>query len=429
MNRFTRAMLAPLRKMAEFAFSAANIDWYARNGYNRIYSLLGGGEPSWSGLNVTEATAMNCSAVWACMRVIADPIGSLPLRLYRRVGNDDRERATDHPLYSLLADSPNYDMTALDWRSCLQAHALSWGNGFSQIIRRSGTNEILELLPIPPDLVTQGVDAAGHMTYKVRVKDGKEEIWGRDKMFHLRGLGFDGRWGYSVIGLAKQTIGLAQAQEKYGAKFFSSGGRVPYVLEHPANFKNAEEAKAFRESWKEAYGSTENWHQGVILIGGMKYTQIGLKPEDAQFLASRQFQLPEICRWFRVSPHMVGDLSRATFSNIEHLGLEFLTQTLGYWLKVWEQTISRCLLTAEERKTLYAEFDTDALLRGDYKTRMEGYAVARQNGWINGNEIRRRENMGPIPGGEQYVIQLNMQPLDQVAENARAKGATDAGAN
>ena len=422
-------MLTPLRKMAELAFSATNVDWYARNGYRRLYSLLGGGEPSWSGLNVTEATALNCSAVWACIRVISDPIGSLPLRLYRRVGNDDRERATDHPLYSILAEAPNQDMTSLDWRSCLQAHALSWGNGFSQIVRRSRSGEIIELLPIAPDAVMPDEDEQGRLRYRVRLKNGQEEIWTRDKVFHLRGLGFDGRWGYSVIGLAKQSIGLAQAMEKYGAKFFSAGGRVPYVLEHPANFKNVEEAKQFRENWKEAYGSGDNWHQGVILIGGMKYTQIGLKPEDAQFLASRQFQLPEICRWFRVSPHMVGDLSRATFSNIEHLGLEFLTQTLGYWLRVWEQTISRCLLTAEERKTLYAEFDTDALLRGDYKSRMEGYAIARQNGWLNGNDIRRRENLGPIPGGEQYVIQLNMQPLDQVAENVRGKGGTDAGTN
>lgn len=420
MNALSRAILWPLRKAMDF--TARSLDLYKRDGFHHIYSLLGGGEPAWSGMNVTETTALNCSVVWACIRVISDPIGSLPLRLYKRVGNDERERAYDHPLYSLLADAPNDDMTALDWRSATQAHALSWGNGFSQILRRSGSREIIALEPMTPDTVYPAVDANGKLAYKVRVKGGQEEIWSRDRVFHLKGLGFDGKWGYSVISLARQSIGLTEAMVKYGGTFFANGGRVPYVLEHPGNFKTQVEADEFKTKWREAYGSGDNWHQGVILIGGMKYNQIGLKPEDAQFLASRQFQIPDVCRWFRVSPHLVGDLSRATFSNIEHLGIEFLTQTLGYWLKAWEQAISRCLLTPEERKTYYAEFDVNGLLRGDYAARTAGYATLLQNGVLSVNEVRRMENMNGVGDGDGRNIQLNMQPLGMVATNAQDTG-------
>lgn len=404
-------LLAPIRKAADIAFNSVSVAWYARNGYDGLYRLLGGGDPSWSGMSVSESTALNCSTVWACVRVISDAVASLPLRLYRRSGpnGEDRVRATDHPLYSLLSELPNPDQTSLDWRSASHAHLMMWGNCFSQIIR-SSDGRIIELAPITPDRIAYDFDEYGRMVYKVANIKGAVETWDSSKIFHVRGLGFDGRWGYSVISHARNTIGLAMSQEKYGAKFFSSGGRVPYVLEHPGNWKNDEAAKQFRETWEAAYGG-ENWHKGVILTGGMKYAQIGLKPEDAQFLASRQFQVPDICRWFRVSPHLVGDLSRATFSNIEHLGIEFYTQTLYYWLRAWEQAITRCLLTKEERKTYYAEFDTSAILRGDYKTRMEGYSIGRQNGWLSANDIRRMENMNPIDGGDVYTIQLNMQPL------------------
>ena len=417
MSPILSKILWPLRKATEIIFSTTNVDWYARNGYSKLYELLGGSGPTWSGLEVNERTALNCSVVWACIRTISDPIGFLPLRLYKRVG-EDRERATDHPLYSLLHDAPNEDMTALDWRSALQSHALSWGNGFSQIIRRAGSGEILSLEPLPPDSVRPDKDKSGKFVYRVKVGD-KDEIWDRSKLFHLRGLGTDGLWGYSVVSLARQSIGLSTAMEKYGSTFFANGGRVPYVLEHPGSFKDDEDAKKFREAWEAAYGR-DNWHRGVVLHGGMKYSQIGLKPEDAQFLASRQFQIPDVCRWFKVSPHLVGDLSRATFSNIEQLGLDFLTQTLSYWLKAWEQAISRCLLTPAERKVYYAEFDTNALLRGDYASRTAGYATLLQNGVLSVNDVRRMENLNSVEDGDNRNIQLNMQPLGMVASNAAA---------
>lgn len=422
MTPFLTKVLWPLRKAAELIFNTVNVDWYARNGYKRLYTLLGGGEPTWAGQNVNEATAMNCSVVWACIRAISDPVGSLPLHLYRRDG-DDRLRATDHPLYALLHDAPNEDMSALDWRSCQQAHALSFGNGFSEIVRRAGGGRIVSINPLLPESVLTDTDGQGRMRYKIRLADGSEETRAKEQIFHLRGLSLDGRWGYSVITLARQSIGLAMAMEKYGSTFFSNGGRVPYVLKHPGTFKHEEEAKAFREAWNASYGSGDNWHRGVILTGGMEYAQVGLKPEDAQFLASRQFQVPEIARWFKISPHLVGDLSKATFSNIEHLGLEFLTQTLGYWLKAWEMAISRCLLTEAERGVYYAEFDVNALLRGDYASRTAGYATLLQNGVLSVNDVRRLENMNRVGDGDSRNIQLNMQPLDQVATNAAANAA------
>jgi len=402
-------LTAPFRKAVSLVS-----DWYARNGYVRLSRLWGGGEPTWAGQSVNEQTAMNCSVVFACIRVISDPVGALPLRLYRRAG-EDRVRATEHPLYPLLADAPNEDMSALDFRSCMQAAALAYGNAFARIKRRSGDGRILALTPIQSDTVTPEITDAG-LRYRIG-----EKLHDRSEIFHLRGLSADGIWGHSVISLARQSIGLALAQEKYGATFFSSGGRVPYVLKHPGTFKTSEEAKAFREDWNAAYGNGERWHQGVVLTGGMEYTQIGIKPEDAQFLGSRQFQIPDICRWFRVSPHMVGDLSRATFANIEHLGLEFLTQTLGFWLRAWEQAINRSLLTAAERAIYYAEFDVNALLRGDYASRTAGYATLLQNGVLSVNEIRKMENLNSVPDGDGRHIQLNMQPLDMVAANAAAK--------
>lgn len=429
MSPILAKILWPLRKATELVFNAVNVDWYARNGYRQLYELLGGGGPTWSGQSVNEATALNCSVVWACIRAISDPVGFLPLRLYRRNG-EDRERAIDHPLHALLHDAPNEDMSALDWRSSRQAHALSWGNGFSQIIRRTKGGEIIALEPMSPKSVLPDTDGQGRFRYKVRLADGKEEAWDKSRIFHIRGLSDDGLWGYSVISKARESIGLARAMEKYGGQFFSSGGRVPYVLEHPGKFKNDDEAKEFRDKWDASYGNVEDPHRGVILHGGMKYTQIGIKPEDAQFLTSRQFQIPEICRWFKVSPHIVGDLSRATFSNIEQLGLDFLTQTLSYWLKAWEQAIWRCLLTPAERKIYYAEFDVNALLRGDYQSRTAGYATLLQNGVLSVNEVRRMENMNRVEDGDARNIQLNMQPLGMVAANAAAnQGVQNVGAN
>ena len=379
--------------------------WWERRSVRLSPSIYSGGRSD-AGITVTDSTALALSTVWACVRAIADPIGFLPLHVYRRRPDGGRQRAPRHEAYYLLHDSPWKNITAVQFRSTLQAHVLLRGNGFARIWRRSGSGQLYGLEILDPDRMRLVIDDDGEMHYEYASRRGVLRL-GIDEVLHLRGLSHDGLWGYSVITQARQALGLAAALESYGARFFASGGRLPYLLRHPGNFRSEQEFEQFRARWKEAYGSTDTWHTPAVLTGGLEYVPIGIKMEDAQFLNSRQFQVQEICRWFRVSPHLVADLSRATFSNIEHLGIEFLTQTLSYWLEVWEQEINLKLLGPGH----YAEFDVNALVRGAFESRMRGYATQLQNGIISINEARALENLNPIPGGDVHHIQLNMQPV------------------
>lgn len=397
----SRSMLWPLRKAAE---------WYLRHGYYQLAALHGAGGSSSSGITINEDAVMRLSAAWACTRVIADPVGFLPLHLYQRQ-DAGRAKASSHSLYRLLHDSPNGIMTATTFRQSLQAQVLNWGNAYAQIVRRSGGDEIVSLWPIHPASVTPKFDGTA-ITYDVAQRTGQTKTYQAKDIFHLAGLGSDGISGHSVITMARDTFGLSLAADKYGSTFFANGGRVPYLLKVAQKFASDEKFSEFSERWKKAYRSADAFHNVPILEGGIEYQQIGIKPEDAQLLLTRQFQIPEICRWYKVQPHLVADLSRSTNNNIEHQGLEFVQQTLGYWLKVWEQAIWLRLLSEREQERYYAEFSIDYLLRGDFQSRMAGYATALQNGWMNRNEVRSLENMNPIEdGGDIYTIQLNMQSL------------------
>ena len=230
-------------------------------------------------------------------------------------------------------------------------------------------------------------------------------------VLHIPGLGFDGLVGYSPIAMAKNAIGMAIACEEYGAKFFANGAQPGGVLEHPGTIKDPQRV---RESWQRSFGGSGNANKIAVLEEGMKYTPIAISPEQAQFLETRKFQINEIARIFRVPPHMVGDLEKSSFSNIEQQSLEFVKYTLDPWVIRWEQSIMRSLLTPEEKKTYYAKFNLDGLLRGDYQSRMNGYAIGRQNGWMSANDIRELENLDRIPteeGGDLYLINGNMLPM------------------
>ena len=231
------------------------------------------------------------------------------------------------------------------------------------------------------------------------------------EVLHIPGLGFDGLVGYSPIAMAKNAIGMAIACEEYGAKFFANGAQPSGVLEHPGILKDPSKV---RESWTQTFGGSHNANKVAVLEEGMKYTPISISPEQAQFLETRKFQIDEIARIFRIPPHMVGDLDKSSFSNIEQQSLEFVIYTLAPWLCRWEQSIARSLLTGEEKKTMFAKFNVDGLLRGDYQSRMQGYATARQNGWMSANDIRELENLDRIPaeeGGDLYLINGNMTKL------------------
>ena len=379
------------------------------------YSFFLGGTTS--GKAVTERTAMQMTAVYSCVRVLAEAVAGLPLHLYRVRDDGGKEQALDHPLYRLLHDEPNPEMSSFVFRETLMTHLLLWGNAYAQIIR-NGKNEIVALYPLMPNKMTVDRDANGQLYYSYdrgsdeAIRDDRSMVILRPSdVLHIPGLGFDGLVGYSPIAMAKNAIGMAIACEEYGAKFFANGAAPGGVLEHPGTLKDPQR---IRESWQAAFGGSSNSNKVAVLEEGLKYTPIAISPEQAQFLETRKFQINEIARIFRVPPHMVGDLEKSSFSNIEQQSLEFVKYTLDPWVIRWEQSITRALLSHEEKSRYFVKFNLEGLLRGDYQSRMNGYAIGRQNGWMSANDIRELENLDHIPaeeGGDLYLVNGNMLPL------------------
>jgi HK97 family phage portal protein len=404
-----------LKSAGGISFDAINVGWYARNGFPGIYSILSGGMPAWSGEPVSVQTALNHSVVWACNRIISEPVGFIPLAMLRR-NAAGKELADQHPMYSALHDAPSDEMTAMGFRETLTSHCVLQGNAYAHILRRSGTGTAIELHPLLPQQVTPDREKKGQKRLIYIVKDGNspEKTYTVQKgkphdILHIRGLGADGIRGYSVITMARQSVGTALSAERNVARFYANGGRVPYLLEMAQKFKTDADFDKFRTDWEKTYSEP---HRAPILENGITYKQIGLNHADAQLLETRQFTIPEICRWFSVSPHLVGDLSRATFSNIEQLALEFVKMTLASWLTRWEQELWRCVLTPEEKTQGYFfKHNVNALLRGDFQSRMAGYSTMLQNGIASVNEVRDLEDWNPISGGDDHHIQLNMQTL------------------
>lgn len=371
---------------------------------------------STSGKAVTERSAMQMSAVYSSVRILAEAVASLPLHLYK-YKDKTKIKAKDHSLYFLLHDEPNPEMTSFVFRETLMTHLLLWGNAYAQIIR-NGKGEVIALYPLMPNKMSVDRIETGEIIYKYAVSKedpkmlkGRDVILKRKDVLHIPGLGFDGLVGYSPIAMAKNSIGMAMACEEYGAKFFSNGATPGGILEHPGTVKDP---KRVRESWNSAFGGSSNSNKVAVLEEGMKYSPISISPESAQFLETRKFQINEIARIFRVPPHMVGDLEKSSFSNIEQQSLEFVKYTLDPWVIRWEQSLERLLLTENEKKEHFIKFNVDGLLRGDYESRMSGYAVARQNGWMSANDIRTLENLDMIPesdGGDLYLINGNMTKL------------------
>ena len=393
------------------------------------YAFFMGGTTS--GKTVTERSAMQMTAVYSCVRILSEAVAGLPLHLYKYTDSGGKAMALDHPLYHLLHDEPNPEMSSFVFRETLMTHLLLWGNAYAQIIR-NGKNEIVALYPLMPNKMSVDRDETGRLYYTY-YRGSDEAI--KDKEFavtlqpsdvlHIPGLGFDGLVGYSPIAMAKNAIGMAIACEEYGAKFFANGAAPGGVLEHPGTIKDPQRV---RESWQSTFGGSGNANKIAVLEEGMKYTPIGISPEQAQFLETRKFQINEIARIFRVPPHMVGDLEKSSFSNIEQQSLEFVKYTLDPWVIRWEQSIQRSLLSADEKSRYFVKFNLEGLLRGDYQSRMNGYAIGRLNGWMSANDIRELENLDRIPaedGGDLYLINGNMLPLKNAG--AFANTPTDDG--
>lgn len=379
------------------------------------YAFFLGGTTS--GKTVTERSAMQMTAVYSCVRILSEAVAGLPLHLYKYTDSGGKAMALDHPLYHLLHDEPNPEMSSFVFRETLMTHLLLWGNAYAQIIR-NGKNEIIALYPLMPNRMTVDRDENGHLYYAYSrgqdeaIRDKSQTvILSPEDVLHIPGLGFDGLVGYSPIAMAKNAIGMAIACEEYGAKFFANGASPGGVLEHPGTIKDPQRV---RDSWMSQFGGSANANKVAVLEEGLHYTPIGISPEQAQFLETRKFQINEIARIFRVPPHMVGDLEKSSFSNIEQQSLEFVKYTLEPWVIRWEQSIMRSLFNKEEKARYFVKFNLEGLLRGDYQSRMNGYAIGRQNGWMSANDIRELENLDRIPeedGGDLYLINGNLTKL------------------
>lgn len=410
-----------------FGFGQARdkpVDKAADAGYSFLFGRTTSGKP------VNERTAMQTTAVYACVRILAEAVASLPLHVYEYQDDGGKKLVHDHPLYYLLHDEPNPEMTSFVFRETLMSHLLIWGNAYAQIIR-DGAGRVLGLYPLLPDKMDVQRDDRGNIYYVYSRNSDENPMFKEygdirlkaEDVFHIPGLGFDGLIGYSPIAMAKNAVGMTLACEEYGASFFANGANPGGVLEHPGVLKDPSKV---RESWNSVYRGVNNAHKIAVLEEGMKYQQIGIPPEEAQFLETRKFQINEIARLYRIPPHMVGDLDKSSFSNIEQQSLEFVKYTLDPWVIRWEQSLQRSLLLPGEKGKYFIKLNVDGLLRGDYQSRMNGYAVGRQNGWFSANDIREMENMNPIPdeqGGNLYLINGAMTKL----EDAGAFAKTDTG--
>lgn len=379
-------------------FEKRSLDWNP--------TIWGSGMGTAAGVDVTPDSSLGYSAVFACVRVLAEDVASLPLILYRRARPRGKNRATEHPLYGLLHDLPNPEMTSLEMRETLMGHLALWGNAYAEkAFDRAG--RVIELWPLRPDKMRPRRGRDGALVYEYRLPSGEMRTLSAVQVMHLRGLGGNGIVGYSPITMARNAVGLGLAAEEFGARFFGNGARPQLVLIHPGQL-SPEGQENLRSSWNRQHEGLQRSHRVAVLEEGISVKEVGIPPEDAQFLQTRRFQVNEIARIYRVPPHKVGDLEYATFSNIEHQGIEYVVGTLRPWLVRWEQAISRDLLTEQERGTYFAEHLVEGLLRGDTISRYQAYATGRQNGWLSANDVREMENMNPIDGGDEYLSPLNM---------------------
>ena len=371
-----------------------------------------------SGKLVNEYTAMQTTAVYSCVGVLSEALASLPLHVYRYREDGGKERVPRHPLYHILHDEPNSEMTSYVFRETLMSHLLLYGNAYAQIIR-DGAGRVVALYPLLPNKMEVWRDAKGELYYTyTRSTDENPNFdkygtvtLSKEDVLHIPGLAYDGLVGMSPIAMAKNAVGMSIACEEYGASFFANGAHPGGVLEHPGVLKAPGKV---RDSWQAAYGGSKNAGKVAVLEEGMKYQQIGIPPEEAQFLETRKFQISEIARLYRVPLHMIGDLEHSTFSNIEQQSLEFVKYTLEPWVVRWEQAMTKALLLPAEKQDYFIKLNVDGMLRGDYQSRMNGYATARQNGWLSANDIREMADLNPIPeeeGGNLYLINGNMTKL------------------
>lgn len=371
------------------------------------------------GGKVSAEKALSIDAVLACVNLYARTVASMPLILYRK-GPEGKERATDHPLYYLLHNSPNPNMTSYNFRSIMEASLKLHGNAFAWI-EFDKDWQAKALWPLHPDSVfPQRSLKTGELFYDAVLYDGSHRVFRAYEMLHIPGLGFDGIAGKSVIRMFAETMGLSLDLKNYGRKFFKNGARPSGVLMHPESLSE-EAQKRLERKFDQRYSGVENTGKTILLEEGMKYEQIGVPPEEAQFLESRKYSVTEIARIFGVPPHMIADLEHATFSNIESQDINFAKHSIMPECVNWEQELMRKLIRDDEHDRYEIEFVMDGLVRGDIESRYKDYAIGRQWGFLNANDIRAKENMNSVDGGETIYVPLNMIGSDLAAPYWQAR--------
>ena len=382
-----------------------------------------------AGVNVSPRSSVGVSAVYSAVRLVSESLATLAVRVQRRNG-DRREVVEGHPAAQALRGPPNPEMTGFVLREVCQGHAMLWGDAYMEVVRKARG---FELWPLPPDRVERKRAKNGQPYYEVAVPESRG-VRGRtiqlpaEDVIHVPGFGFTGTDGYRITEW-REALGLAKAAEAHGASFFGNDSRPGGVLEHPATL-SLESASRLKKSWEDAHRGPNNAHRVALLEEGMKFQQTAVNAKDSQFIETRQFQVLEVSRITRVPPHMIYDLARATFSNIEHQSIEFVRYTMAPWTAKWERELERKLLTERERADgLVIRLNLDSLLRGDIKSRYDSYAVGRQWGWLSANDVRRMEDMDPIDDGDIYLSPGNMLPADMAGEltEPAADGGSDLG--
>lgn len=369
-----------------------------------------------SGMLVTPDTALAVSAVYACCKVISETVAQLPLLIYEQIDESTKRKAVNHPLYRILHSAPNENQTSYEWREMMVWHTVLRGNGYSEIIN-TPRGHIDQIIPLNPDDVT--IEKTGkYFVYRVKDGEGQVRTLTRGEVLHLKNISRNGITGINPLEVEREAIGASLAAQEYSSRFFKNDGRPPGWIEHPDRFKDVEQRTAFRESWQ-ASQTGANKHKVAVLEHGMKYHELKISNEDAQFIETRKYNVEDIARIFRVPPHKIGHLERSTNNNIEHQSIEFVTDTIAPWLVRFEQLINKQLIVDNHR--YYAEFLVDGLLRGDISSRYSAYSTGVNTGFLTRNEVRAKENMNPLPGLDEPLEPLNMSRASEQRNNEREK--------
>lgn len=368
-----------------------------------------------AGVVVNHDTALQSSAVYACVRVIAEDIATLPWHTFIKKQDGSRDRIATSPVEYVLNTRTNPDVGPFHFRETIIAHALTWGNGYAEIARDLA-GRVSEMYIIAPDRVEVGRDNSGKVVYEINNSGGPNTYLGSRDVFHLHGIGFDGLVGYSMVGQAARSIGLSLSVEEFGAQFFGNGATLGGVIKIPAESRLSDDAKkAVRETFNKEHKTSKNAHKIEILDAGMEYQDIGVQPNNGQFIESRQHQVEEICRWFRVSPQKVAHLLRMTFNNVEQLSIDHVNDTLMPWITRLEDEANYKLFGLQNRNQ-YTKLITNALLRGDSEARTKFYRELWNLGVLSTNEIREYEELNPVPDGDKRFVQMNMTTLEKAGE-------------